>query len=266
MTGRAHTPDTLPDTLSRLSFTAPETRARRLADMVAERLPTEDARRVLDLGCGSGLPASLLAERRPDAAITGVDLSGTSIAEARRRFGGDGAGEGETVRGIDFFAADYLDWRPAAPFDLIYSEGVLHLIPCPDHALAAKMASELTPGGLLVLVVPHACIGNALLIGLRRVLRALRGPLLERIILALARIPHPTADQAFLAERLPYMFMIPERLDGPKWRTALSAAGLVPVDERPWPRDSLAKLAHRVTVFRKVAEPVPSPRKPEVAS
>lgn len=235
--------------LAALSFTAPDARAERLARLAAEHLSPDAAARVLDLGCGSGLPALRLAALRPRADIVGVDLSAAGIAEATRRAEAGGAGR------LRFAAADYLLWRAETPFDLIYSEGVLHLIPCPDAALAAKLADELAPGGVLALVTPHACLRNTLLIGLRRVLRALRGPRLDRLILALGRLLHPAASAAFLAERLPYMFMIPTRLDGVAWRAALTAAGLEPVSDRPWPQDSAAKLAHRAVVFRKPASP-----------
>jgi ubiquinone/menaquinone biosynthesis C-methylase UbiE len=44
----------------------------------------EPPRSVLDLGTGTGRVARLAAERWPAAAITGVDVSGGMIAEARR--------------------------------------------------------------------------------------------------------------------------------------------------------------------------------------
>ena len=48
-------------------------RARVLADALAPLIPTE-ARTVLDIGCGDGTIAGLLAERRPDLAIEGVEV------------------------------------------------------------------------------------------------------------------------------------------------------------------------------------------------
>jgi SAM-dependent methyltransferase len=48
-------------------------RARVLADALAPLIPAE-ARSVLDIGCGDGTIASLLAERRPDLAIEGVEV------------------------------------------------------------------------------------------------------------------------------------------------------------------------------------------------
>jgi SAM-dependent methyltransferase len=48
-------------------------RARVLADALAPLIPSE-ARSVLDIGCGDGTIASLLAQRRPDRAIEGVEV------------------------------------------------------------------------------------------------------------------------------------------------------------------------------------------------
>lgn len=48
-------------------------RARVLADALAPLIPAE-AHSVLDIGCGDGTIASLIAERRPDLAIEGVEV------------------------------------------------------------------------------------------------------------------------------------------------------------------------------------------------
>jgi SAM-dependent methyltransferase len=49
-------------------------RARVLADALAPLIPAE-ARSVLDIGCGDGTIGSLLAERRPELAIEGVEIT-----------------------------------------------------------------------------------------------------------------------------------------------------------------------------------------------
>jgi ubiquinone/menaquinone biosynthesis C-methylase UbiE len=45
----------------------------------------ESARRVLDVGTGTGLAAFVLAARFPDAEIVGVDLAAEMVEEARRK-------------------------------------------------------------------------------------------------------------------------------------------------------------------------------------
>jgi len=49
-------------------------RARVLADALAPLIPS-GARSVLDIGCGDGTIANLLAQRRPDLAIQGVEIT-----------------------------------------------------------------------------------------------------------------------------------------------------------------------------------------------
>src|SRR6266403_3840863 len=49
-------------------------RARVLAGALAPLIPPE-ARSVLDIGCGDGTIASLIAERRPELAVEGVEVT-----------------------------------------------------------------------------------------------------------------------------------------------------------------------------------------------
>src|SRR5260221_11826305 len=49
-------------------------RARVLAEALAPQIPTE-ARNVLDIGCGDGTIASLIAEPRPELAVEGVEVT-----------------------------------------------------------------------------------------------------------------------------------------------------------------------------------------------
>ena len=53
-------------------------RARVLAGALAPLIPAE-ARSVLDIGCGDGTIASLIAERRPEIAVEGVEVSPRSM-------------------------------------------------------------------------------------------------------------------------------------------------------------------------------------------
>jgi SAM-dependent methyltransferase len=58
----------------------------RLATMVDEFLP-EDARLVIDVGCGPGSLSIGIARRRPGLRVLGVDLSGTMVRIARKNAG-----------------------------------------------------------------------------------------------------------------------------------------------------------------------------------
>jgi len=59
-----------------------EERARLVAWMIAKSFPT--ATNLLDVGCGTGHVLSRIAEQIPHLAISGGDVSGSSLVEARR--------------------------------------------------------------------------------------------------------------------------------------------------------------------------------------
>jgi SAM-dependent methyltransferase len=108
-------------------------------DRVETKRPAWQAPRLLDFGCGIGAAAARLAERVPDAQVTGVDPSADSIRSAaamgapRTRFVvSDG-------RPLPF---------PDASFDLVYSNGTFHHIPHADHAaIFRELHRVLKPGG-----------------------------------------------------------------------------------------------------------------------
>ena len=95
--------------------------------------------RILDQGTGTGVGARWLAERYPDAAVTGADLSPEMIAGAR------GLLPAELEGRVEFAVADSADppFDPAS-FDLITQVSV--------PAFYAGTARVLAPGGHLVIV------------------------------------------------------------------------------------------------------------------
>lgn len=96
----------------------------------------DGTRRVLDLGCGTGLSGVAL---RPFAKrLDGLDLSPRMLAEARQRGTYDALEE-----------ADLLDWLPRHParFDLIAAADVLNYLGDLGPALRA-IAGGLAPGGV----------------------------------------------------------------------------------------------------------------------
>jgi trans-aconitate 2-methyltransferase len=99
-------------------------------------------RRAYDLGCGPGSSMRLLAERFPNAHITGVDSSARMLAEARRR-----------LPGFSFEEVDIAGWRPAHPPDLIFADSALQWVA--DHeALFPRLMAELAEGGTLAVQMP----------------------------------------------------------------------------------------------------------------
>ncbi len=191
----------------------------------------------LDLGTGSGDLALALLAARPGLAVTGLDFSTTNIATATAR--------GSAAR---FICADYLSWQ-GGPFHLVVADSVLQLIEAPAPQLAARLAADLVPGGVLVATVPDAVARNHALLLLRRAYRA-TPPATDRLALALAARLYPALPRQALADRLPYLRMLP-RLFGRAELDAFAAAGLVLQGNQPWPSPSLAKPRHRLMVWRR---------------
>jgi cyclopropane fatty-acyl-phospholipid synthase-like methyltransferase len=98
--------------------------------------------RVLDLGCGNGVPVARELAQRHD--VLGVDISERQIDWAR-----------ESVPEATFRVADAaeLDFEPAS-FDAIVSLYMLGHVPRSEHAaLLERMRAWLRPGGYLLLSV-----------------------------------------------------------------------------------------------------------------
>ena len=114
-------------------------RIRPCKDLVS-RIGIADPRRIVDLGCGPGNSATVLAERWPNADIAGVDNSSAMIDVARRE-----------QAGRNWIASDIWDWTRTEQtrFDLVFSNAALHWVRDQEGAITA-IARALKPGGRLV--------------------------------------------------------------------------------------------------------------------
>lgn len=103
--------------------------------------------RVLDVGCGVGRWSTLLAGR--GGLVTGIDLSPTMIAEAKRRAGAQGIADQ-----CRFLVQDLAHLDAGEKFDLIIGVTVLQHILDPQALRSAvqRMADHLAPGGRMVLL------------------------------------------------------------------------------------------------------------------
>jgi SAM-dependent methyltransferase len=101
--------------------------------------------RILDLGCGSGLPGTkLLVEKGFE--VVGLDFSEVQIERARR-----------LVPGANLVRADMAEWdAEPASFDAVVSFYALIHVPLEDQrALLPRIRRWLRPGGYLMAIVGH---------------------------------------------------------------------------------------------------------------
>ena len=156
-------------------------RLRPAQDLLA-RIPLSRPAAVYDLGCGSGNVTRLLAQRWPNAAITGVDNSPEMLAQAQAQSataadadtgappssviqsataadtGATASPVTQTAGGvaaasIRWQQGDLADWQPDAAPDLLYSNAVIQWVP--DHRTLVPRLWDLLPaGGCLAVQAP----------------------------------------------------------------------------------------------------------------
>ena len=106
------------------------------------RVPLDDARTVVDLGCGTGQITRRMAERFDRARILGLDHSPQMIEAAR-----------DSASAVEWLEGDAGTWEPDSPVDLIYSNAALHWIDG-HNELLPRLISFLRPGGCLAVQMP----------------------------------------------------------------------------------------------------------------
>jgi 2-polyprenyl-3-methyl-5-hydroxy-6-metoxy-1,4-benzoquinol methylase len=107
-------------------------------------------KRVLEIGCGIGTDTMNFA--RAGAQVTAVDISDRSLELAKQRTEIEGL-----TTNIEFYqvnAEELVSVVPVAPFDLVYSFGVIHHTPHPEQVIE-QIKHFVKPGGTLKLMVYH---------------------------------------------------------------------------------------------------------------
>jgi SAM-dependent methyltransferase len=111
---------------------------------LVEQAAGSDARRILDLGAGTGTGAIALAQRFADAEVVAVDASEQMLQRIRSKAGD--LGLAERVRTVQ---ADLdLGWPVPGPLDVSWASMSLHHLAEPDRVLA-EIFTATRPGGVL---------------------------------------------------------------------------------------------------------------------
>jgi SAM-dependent methyltransferase len=117
-----------------------------LVDLLHSDTFYEPGSRVLEAGCGVGAQTVVLAKNSPGALITSIDISGQSVAQAKRAVVQAGLGN------VHFEQADIFNLPyEQNSFDHIFVCFVLEHLPQPGLALAA-LKDKLRPGGTITVI------------------------------------------------------------------------------------------------------------------
>lgn len=102
------------------------------------------ARRVLEIGCGTGFALHALRDALPTAAIAGSELHSRGLLTAKLRHGS----------AVELFQMDARQGHLTNALDLIGAFDVLEHIP-EDQEVLGQIARMLKPGGILIATVPQ---------------------------------------------------------------------------------------------------------------
>lgn len=127
--------------------------------------PIASAQKVLDIGCGTGLVAHMLAQRSATAQIWGIDCNALAIAEAKHNSGLNGL-----EQRLFFLHMALQDFRPQQSWDIMVSNPPFFdngPLPSSKHKQLAKheqslnlelllgfAKKHLSPSGQLVFIYP----------------------------------------------------------------------------------------------------------------
>lgn len=108
------------------------------------KVPLTSPKRIIDLGCGPGNSTAVLAERYPDANITGMDSSPDMLEKART-----------ALPKLEFAQADLGNYTPDASAELLFSNAVFHWLPPQQRIEVMKrLLQNSSSGSVLAIQVP----------------------------------------------------------------------------------------------------------------
>lgn len=111
-----------------------------LTPALLSAIAAEKGSDVVDIGCGAGELAMAVAAARPQARVTGIDISPDLIEAASER---------ASAANLSFELADATTWGPRNRPDLLVSRHGVMFFPDPPHAFA-HLAAVSAPGARIV--------------------------------------------------------------------------------------------------------------------
>jgi S-adenosylmethionine-dependent methyltransferase len=127
-----------------------------VARQLADHLPDQAPLRVLDIGCGQGTQALLLARR--GHAVTGLDSSARLLIDFQAALEAEPAEVSDRIHLVQGEATEVGRLLPPSSFDAVLCHGVLMYFPDPLPVLDG-IARVTAPGGIVSLLVRN---GDAL--------------------------------------------------------------------------------------------------------
>jgi len=182
----------------------------------------EGARRILDIGTGSGLLALMAAQRAPQAQVVGVEIDPQAVIQAR-----ENVAQSPFRQRIEIVEQDVKDFRTSEPFDCILSNPPFFqetTLPPDDSRALARHAQFLTfreltqaadallsPSGSFHVILPSDLVRDfvtqSLIVGLnltrRCLVRTVQRKPPRRTLLSFSRLTPASVAEEELVLQLP---------------------------------------------------------------
>ena len=174
-----------------------------LAPFVRHLVRRYRPRRILDVGCGSGVYLRTGLEGAPGSTAVGIDVQPSVVAAARRNMEAWGVGARAAIREADIRTTPDL----GGPFDLVLLFQNIYYFPTDDRPALLATLRQLAPDGIVTVATAVANAGDPLASHLDVVLRSTAGneplPTAADVRSALTAVGFPRIEERRLAPRQP---------------------------------------------------------------